>query len=246
MHHSYILLRQSQVHCVLLQLPIWSHRNGRPQTLQSLSHCKCLLLDLHGLALSLHNLSRFVPFGDVDFALALALTEQNLAALVSLGLGLQLHATLDHSGRLNVLNLVAEHLDAPVLGGQVQRPHDVCVERLTLLEGAVQVKAADLRAHAGLSKRGNSNHGVSDVVGGLFCVDNLVVEKAVDLDFDVVLRDGSLVLNVVQGFLKTVAVGHGAQEGQLEVKAWLGDVAEPAQVLYDGPVVVLDEEKGRG
>ena len=64
-------------------------------------------------------------------------------ALLALGGDLRLHRMQDLRRRRQVLDLVAQHLHAPVQRRLVERVHDLGVDDVALLEGPVELHLAD-------------------------------------------------------------------------------------------------------
>ena len=130
---------------------------------------------------------------DVDLGRALPLRLEHARALAPLRLGLQRHRVDDARRRRDVLDLVAHALEPPRLGRLVDRAHDGPVERLALLERAVERDAAELGAHRRLRELADGVERAVDAVRRLEGVGHAHVEDAVDRDRDVVLGDRGLV-----------------------------------------------------
>jgi hypothetical protein len=79
--------------------------------------------------------------------------------------------------------------DSPVLGLLVDRLNNVLVKGVSLLEGLVKGKLADLTTHGGLSKVGDSLVDVLNVVRGFLRIDDLNVKDTIDVESNVVLGD---------------------------------------------------------
>src|SRR6185503_9524801 len=77
--------------------------------------------------------------GQVDLLLLRALRGRDHRALFPLGGDLRLHRMQDLLRRRQVLDLVAQHLDAPVAGRLVERGDDQPVDVVALLERAVEL-----------------------------------------------------------------------------------------------------------
>ena len=88
--------------------------DGAGDALEGLADAPGFLEDLGGVALAVKDARLLDALGDVDLGLALALGVEDLGALDALALGLQLHGAPDLVGRLDVLDLVAHALDAPL------------------------------------------------------------------------------------------------------------------------------------
>jgi hypothetical protein len=117
-----------------------------------LANTACFLKYLGGLSLTFEYGSLFDTFSDIDLGLSFTLGVEYFRSFDSLALSLELHTSPDLFRRLDVLDLIAHALDAPLLGGLVKCALDIFIEGLTLLECAVQFYSANLTAHRGLSK----------------------------------------------------------------------------------------------
>jgi hypothetical protein len=159
--------------------------------------------------LPLKYLAHFETFSLVDSGLALALGVQNFGTLYSLRLSLEFHAAPDLLWRLDVFQLVAQHLNTPSISSILKCRLDLHIEVVSLFKGAVQVDKTNFRAHAGLSEERHGINCIVDSIRCLVCVRNAVVKNSINLDLDVVFCDGSLGGNVEDLFLKAVHVSHG-------------------------------------
>ena len=103
------------------------------------------LVDL-GLALALRarDVGLALAGGDVDLLLLPAFGSGDQRALLALGRDLRLHRVQDRRRRRQVLDLVAQHLDAPVLRRLVERRHHRQVDVVALLEGLVELFLPEL------------------------------------------------------------------------------------------------------
>ena len=110
--------------------------------------------DRGGLALRIVDLRLLLAFRlgdrrlaravrDVDLLLTLAFGCRDDGALLALGGDLRLHRAQDFRGRRQILDLVAQHLDAPVRRRVVERGDDGGVDLVALLERAVELHPAD-------------------------------------------------------------------------------------------------------
>src|SRR6266404_8977243 len=77
------------------------------------------------LALGLEHRRLPLAVGEIDLLLALALGLGDERTLLALRRDLLLHGAQDRFGRRQALDLVAQHLDAPVAAGLVERVHDL-------------------------------------------------------------------------------------------------------------------------
>ena len=165
-------------------------------------------LDLVGFRGRLQAHALGLPLGGVDGALALALRRlvdqflavalrfQDFRAAQPLRVRLLLHGLARAAVDVDVGDLVAEHADAPGLRRLVQGLRDADVELLALEEELVQFQIPDFFAHRGLGQRSYRPFRVLDAVTRLVRVDDARVDGAVEVDVDVVLRDGRLGMNI--------------------------------------------------
>ena len=140
-------------------------------------------------------------------------------ALLALGPHLLLHGGEHVGRRCDVLDLVAQHLDAPRLGRLVELVHHLEVDVRALLEGAVELDLADLAAQRRLRELGDREEIVRHAVGGPLGIHHLQVEDAVDVHLDVVLRDADLLRDIEGILLERVAVADPVDEGEEDVEA---------------------------
>ncbi len=169
-----VLLGDAQLHGLACRPGIWiaSATWRRPSavavaTARIACACALGLVDLL-LPLRLRRLDHLLllALGGVDRGVALALPSEDHGALLALGAHLLLHRGEHVLRRRDVLDLVAQHLDAPRLGRLVELGDDRGVDVRALLEGAVEVDLADLAAQRRLRELGDGEHVVRDAVGG--------------------------------------------------------------------------------
>src|SRR6185312_14819368 len=155
---------------------------------------------------------------DVDLLLPLAFRRRDHRALLALGGDLRLHRAQDLGGRRQVLDLVAQHLDAPVRRRRVERAHDRRVDRVALLERAIELHAADDAAQRRLGELRDREHVVRRAVRSKPRIGDLVVQDAVDLQLRVVLRDADLRRYVERRLAQIVAIRDAVEERNDEVE----------------------------
>lgn len=129
--------------------------------------------------------------GEVDLLELAAFGCGDDGALFALGRDLLLHGLQDDGGRRQVLDLVAEHLDAPVEGRLVNRGDDGLVDEIALLEGLVELHPADDGAKRRLGELRDGDDVVGRAVGGALRVGHLEEEDAVDRELGIVARDAT-------------------------------------------------------
>jgi hypothetical protein len=183
-------------------------------------------------------------FGLVDLALTFTLRVENLGALDSLGLCLQLHAAADLLWRLNILEFVSEHVNSPLDSGFVKRALNLNVKVVALFECAIEVEKSDLRAHARLGQERHGSDGVGYSVGSLVGISDFVVQDSVDLDFDVVFGDGGLGVDVEHVFLQVVHVGYLFKDWDFEAETGARLAGVATEALDDGDVPLFNHDKG--
>src|SRR5688572_7536420 len=185
-----------------------------------------------------------LAFGLVDLRVALALGGQHHRALLALGAHLLFHRREHVFRRVDVLDLVAQDLDAPGRRGLVELVDDVGVDRGALLEGAVELDLADLAAQRRLRELNDREAVVGDAVGGLARIEHLHVEHAIDADLHVVARDADLLGNVHRLFLEVVLVGDAVEEGLQDVKPGLDRAAVAAEGLDHECALLRHDDRG--
>ena len=105
-----------------------------------------------------------LAFGFVDLGISFTFGSQDDGALFPFRAHLFFHRGQHVVRRIDVLDLVAQHLYAPWVRGLVEFCNDVCVDRATLLERAVEVNLADFRTQGRLRKLGDGEHVIADAV----------------------------------------------------------------------------------
>lgn len=73
----------------------------------------------------------------VNLGVTFSLGVQNLASFHALTCGLELHATFDLFGRLDILDFIPEALDAPLESRFIQRGLNLGVQVLTLFKCSI-------------------------------------------------------------------------------------------------------------
>ncbi len=211
--------------------------------------------DRSRLALRLVDLLLLVPFRFLDDALlvafrlvdlgvALAFGVQDDGALFALRAHLLLHGAQDVLGRIDVLDLVAQHLDAPGRGSLVEFGDDILVDRLPLFEGAVELDLADLAAERRLRELDDREAVVGDAVGCLAGLQHLQIQHSVHADLHVVPGDADLLRDVHRLFLQVVLVGDALDERDEDMKARLDRAAVAAEILDDKRALLRHDNGG--
>ncbi len=140
-------------------------------------------------------------------------------ALLALGAHLLFHRRQDVLRRLDVLDLVAQHLDAPGFRRLVHCVDHLGVDGAAFLERAVQIDLAHLASQRGLRQLRDGEHVVRDAVGGALGVEHLEVQDAVHAHLDVVARDADLRGDVERLLLERVPVADDVDERHQDVEA---------------------------
>src|SRR5205085_9648245 len=134
-------------------------------------------------------------------------------------------------GRREALDLVAQHLDAPVAARLVERVHDLAVNLLARLERLVELHLADLAAQRRLRELGDGGNIVRGAVGGETRLGDLVIEDAVDAELRIVLGNAHLLRHVERYLLERVHVGDLVEERDDEIEPRLERALVAAQAL---------------
>ena len=152
-------------------------------------------------ALGLQDLGLFgtLRLGDLGGAVAFGL--EDLGPLFALGLHLPGHG-LDHIlRRYDVLQLDAQHLDAPGVGRLVDDRQQPVVDLVAFRQHIVERQAAHDVADVGQCEVGDRLHQVAHLVGRGARVNDLIERDRVDADDRIVLGDHLLLRNVEYQFL---------------------------------------------
>mmetsp|Transcript_40114 Transcript_40114/g.106415 ORF Transcript_40114/g.106415 Transcript_40114/m.106415 type:complete len:298 (-) Transcript_40114:3-896(-) len=184
------------------------------------------------------NRSRSLSLCQIDFALLVSFTLQDLRTFAALGLRLHLHCLLDRGGRDDISNLVPETLDAPSPGGFVDNRDNSLIESISLFEGLVQRHTPDLGSHRCLCKLLNGEEWLVHSVGRLVRIDDTQVENAIDADRHVVPGDRLLIGDQHRLLFEGVHVGNAVDERQQEVDARVQDLLEFSK-SFDDPRQLL-------
>ena len=160
-----------------------------------------------------------IAVGGVDRGVALPFGLQNRGALLALGAHLLLHRRQHVLRRVDVLDLVAEHLHAPRFRGLVHFADHHEVDVRPLLEGAIELDLADLAAEVRLRELRDRIGVVGDAVRRAGGIEDFEVQDAVDRDLYVVARDADLLGNVERDFLQRMLVADGVEERHEDVEA---------------------------
>ena len=179
-----------------------------------------------------------LALGLVDLGVPFSLGLQHRGPFLPLGAHLLFHRDQDIPGRVDVLDLVAEHLDAPGVGRLVEFLHHPQIDVASLLERLVQFDLADLATQRRLRELGDGEQVFPDSIGSLAGVHHLQVEHAVHADLDVVRGDTDLLLDVDGLFLEGVAVGDAFEERDENVESRRQRSRVPAQVFDDVGVLL--------
>lgn len=190
------------------------------------------LHNLQSLPFSFQDSLALDTLGHIDFALHFSFGLKNFGPFDSFTFGLELHASSNLVGWLDVFDLVPHAVDAPLDTGCVESNLDVGVQTIPLFESPVQHQLPYFRPHACLSEQRQRIDGVIDGIGCLVGVIDLEEQDSVDFDFDVVLGNGCLPVNVDHLFLQTVVVRHFVKEWKFKAKARLQHSCKLAKPLY--------------
>lgn len=75
---------------------------------------------------------------------------------------------------------------------------------------------------------------------------NLEVEDAIDLDLDIILGDGGLIVNIDDLLLQTVVIAHLIDEWQLEAETRFQNLIELSEALQDLGFLLMRENVKSG
>ena len=168
-------------------------------------------------------------FRHVDPGLLVGDSEGNLGALLSLGFHLLLER-FQHLQRWgDVLDLVAQHLDAPRIGRPVDLLDDGLVDVLPFRERLLQSQLSDFRTHRRLGQVDGGPVVVGDAIAGLVGIDDLQEDETIHLDLDVVLGNAALRRYVDYLLATLLTVGQTVDERDQQVESRLEDGGELAE-----------------
>jgi len=103
---------------------------------------------------------------------------------------------LDVCGRFNVLYLIPECRNAPLVCILLDVLNDAQVQLLAFPKQTVKGQSADFAAHSGLSEISDSSLVVFDSIRRFLWVKNLDVQDTIDVKSDVIFRDCDLGANL--------------------------------------------------
>ncbi|MDZ7826091.1 MAG: hypothetical protein U5R48_08900 [Gammaproteobacteria bacterium] len=138
------------------------------------------------VALGIENGGLALTLGHGDRRRLLAFRLGHRGPTLALGGHLQAHGFLDFLGHADVLDLDAGQFDAPLRGRLLHLRLDGVVDLAAGLEQLVQLHLADHRAQRGLGEDLHRLTHVGHLVDGAARVDDLVVQRAVDVHRHVV------------------------------------------------------------
>merc|ERR550514_788635 len=158
---------------------------------------------------------------------------------------LLLHGLARAAVDVDVRDLVAEHADAPGLRRLVQGLRDANIELLTLEEELIQLQIANFFAHRRLRERRDGPFRIFDPVTRLVRVDDASVDGPVQVDVDVVLRDGRLGMNINGRLFERPLVRDLVDDGNGEAEARQRRVTKFTEAL-DLPLFSLGHHQQDG
>jgi hypothetical protein len=157
---------------------------------------------------------------------------------MAFGLHLPAHGDHDILGRRDVLDLDAQHLDAPRAGRLVDHRQQRVVDVVALGQRLVERHVAHDAPDVGERQVGDGEVEVLHLVGGARRIDHLVEGDGVDLHRGVVLGDELLRRNVEDVLLHVHLVADRIHEGHDEMQPGRQG-ARVASEPFDGPVGAL-------
>src|SRR6185503_11540502 len=180
----------------------------------------------------------------VDGRIALTFRRENHRALLALGAHLLLHRREDVGRRLDVLDLVAQHLDAPRLRCLVELADDRDVDGRALLERAIQIDLADIAAKRRLRELRDGEDVVRDSIRGALRVQDLEIQDAVDTHLHVVARNTDLLRNVDGPLLQRMLVADDVDERHQDVEARVERGVVAPEPLHHERTLLRHDDRG--
>ena len=119
---------------------------------------------------------------------------------------------------MNILDLVSLNFNAPRATCLVQSRLDLDIQIVTFLKSAIKLEQTDFGAHTRLSKKRHRRNWILNGVGRLDGVSDLEVQHAINLDFDIVGSNCSLLGNFVDLLFERVRVCHCFDDRQLKTQ----------------------------
>ena len=199
----------------------------------------CFGLSTQDLSLTLPfgvvNRLLHAPFGLTDGGFLLPFGVEDLGTLVTLGTHLFLHGITDVAWGIDVLELDAVDLHAPLVRGFVEDDTELVVDGVTAGEGLIEVHLPDDVTQARLGELLDGVGEVLDFVDRAHGVDDLEVEDGVDLGDDIILRDDALAREVIDSLTQIDVRDVGEAHEGLSVGPWDGvSPAHGARAVDEG------------
>ena len=157
--------------------------------------------------------------GLVDRRLHLRQAAGDLGTFLAFGTQLCFHRHENIVRNLDVLDLVARDIHAPLLAGLVHRLDDRSVDRVAFLKRFVQLQLADHRPHRGLRQLDRADFVVGDAVACLHRIDNAEVQHPVHVDLHVVPREARLARYIDRLLFEAVLIRYLVDKRYQQVKA---------------------------
>ena len=181
---------------------------------------------------------------DVDLLLTPPFRRRDDRALLALSGDLRLHRPKDLRRRRQILDLVAQHLDAPVRRRCIERTDDGRVDLVALLERAVELHSPDDASQRRLRQLGDREHVVRRAIRCEPWIGHLKINDAVDLQLRVVPRDADLRRHVERNFAEIVAIRDPVDKRHDEVEPRLQHCVKFSPAL-DHPRALLWHDANR-
>jgi len=188
---------------------------------ESFSLSFCLHYQSLCMSLCFKDLRLLLGFCHVDVCDFLSLRGQDVCSFSPFSLCLKNHRLLYVCGRFNVLNLIPECRNAPLVCIFLDVFNDAEVQLLTLPKKTVKGQSADFAAHSGLGKISDSSLVVFNSIGGFFWVKNLDVKDSIDVKSDVIFSDCHLGANLYYLLSQIVNVRDFFDNRDDKIETWL-------------------------
>ena len=150
------------------------------------------------------------------------------------------HDLLDFLRRLDVLDLHAGHLDAPLIGCFIQNGLHLAVDGLTAGQRLVELHVTDDIAEGRCRKILKTRNRILYAVGIKTRIEHFHENNGVDLHGDVILRDYRLRREIQHLLLQADGLRHALQKRHLHMEAGLPRGLVASKVFNDKHIALRD------
>ncbi len=182
--------------------------------------------------------------GLVNLSVPLTLGREDHRPLLPLCAHLLLHGREHVLRWIDVLDLVAKHLNAPRVGSLVELHDHRGVDRAALLKRAIEVDFSDLAPQGRLGELADGKDVVADSVGGALGVEYFQVENPVHAYLNVVPGDTDLLLDVDRALLEVVLICDPLNERDEDMEPGLYRFPVLTQVFHDVRALLRNHDCG--